>query len=211
MKRQKRKNQAKEPQVPFDRFSTKRSSRAKKARKIAPPAEWMGSTPTGKRRGRPSKIPASTVFGRAENYRGILTQIWEKLSNPIAAAQNEEEIIAALWDPGQGYVREFMPWAPSGILAVIRDPKFPKTAKAQPGFLADSLGGWPTVTPRTSRDICARERAKQRRKSPHHIIRKEYYVECSCGYKGPARDNACRKCGAEIGFSLAELMGARPF
>jgi hypothetical protein len=138
-----------------------------------------------------------------------------KLSGPLLAAQNEEQVIAAFEKHGHLYMSQFMPWAPPGVLTVLRDPKFPKTAKAQPGFLADSLGGWPTVTLRTSRDICNRERSRQRsrqlRKSPHHIIRKEYYVECSCGYKGPALDNACRKCGAEIGFSLAELIGPRLF
>lgn len=211
MKRQKRKKQLRDPTKPLDRFSAKRSSKAKKARRIASPAEGAGSTSTGKRRGRPPKIQASTVIGRAENHKSVFTQLWERLSSPLLAAQNQEEVASALATYGQGYLPEFMPWAPSGILAVIRDPKLPKTAKAQPGFLADSLGGWPTVAPRTSRDICARERAKKRKKSPHRIIRKEYYVECSCGYKGPARNNACRKCGAEVGFSLAELMGPRLF
>jgi len=93
------------------------------------------------------------------------------------------------------------------ILALIRDPKFPKRREQRINFLADSLGGRPDVALRTSRDICAKERAKQRSRSAHKILRHEYYVECTCGYKGPARDNACRKCGAEITFSLDELMG----
>ncbi len=65
--------------------------------------------------------------------------------------------------------------------------------------------------PCTSRDICARERASERKKSPYKIVRHEYYVECSCGYKGPAHDNACRKCGAEIDFLPEVLMGRGPF
>ena len=34
-------------------------------------------------------------------------------------------------------------------------------------------------------------------------------IECSCGYQGPARDNACRKCGAEIPLSFEELLTPR--
>lgn len=96
----------------------------------------------------------------------------------------------------------------SFLLSVVHDPDFPKRDReARINFLADSLAARGAVTPRTSRDICAKERAKQRSKAQHRILRHEYYVECSCGYKGPARDNACRKCGAEIGFSLNEFMG----
>jgi len=29
-------------------------------------------------------------------------------------------------------------------------------------------------------------------------LRFEYYVECSCRYKGPSLDHACPKCGAKI-------------
>lgn len=72
----------------------------------------------------------------------------------------------------------------------LHDPRFPKRQQARINFLADSLAGLGRVTPRSSRDICARERAKERAKSRHKIIRYEFYVECSCGYKGPARDNA---------------------
>jgi hypothetical protein len=55
------------------------------------------------------------------------------------------------------------------------------------------------VTPRRSREICAEERAKIR----HVIVRREYYIECSCGYEGPARDGACRNCGTrELSWDL---------
>jgi len=100
-----------------------------------------------------------------------------------------------------------MPALAGPVLQVIRERHFPTRRKAQANFMADSLAAYGWVSPRRSRDICRQQRARQRRKSPHHILRKEFYVECSCGYKGPALDNACRKCGAEIGFSLAELMG----
>ena len=153
----------------------------------------------GKRgRGRPAKIPASTVIGRADNYRYQLKQVWKKLGGPLVAAQTEEQVAAAFERHGQPYTGDFMPWQASDILALIHDNHFPKDSEARINFLADSLGGRPTLTFRSSRDVCGRERAKQRAKSPYKILRKEYYVECSCGYKGPALSNACRKCGAEI-------------
>jgi hypothetical protein len=211
VKIEKRRRAAKAVNKPFDRISAKERSSARRANRTESPAKTGMSNSTGKRRGRPRHIPASTVAGRAENYRRMFVGLWPRLGGPLLAAQNEEQVIAAFENHGQPYAGQFMPWAPPGVLAVIRDPKFPKTAKAQPGFLADSLAGWPNVTPRTSRDICERERARERQKTLHHIIRKEYYIECSCGYKGPALDNACRHCGAEVVFSFEELTGPRLF
>ncbi len=105
------------------------------------------------------------------------------------------------------YKNEFAALA-SLILEVLRDPDFPKRDKeARINFLADSLAARGVVTPRTSRDICARERARKKAKSVHRILRHEFYIECSYGYKGPASNNACRKCGAEIGFLPGVLMG----
>ena len=156
-------------------------------------------------RGRPYKIRASEVFGRAYNYYLILDQIWEVAGEQLVRATTEEEINQALEKTSQKH--EFAEIIPL-ILKVVRDREFPKRdKKARINFLADSLAARGAVTPRTSRDICARERKTERKKSAHKIIRREFYIECSCGYKGPARDNACRKCGAEIGFTLQELMG----
>lgn len=156
-------------------------------------------------RGRPAKIRKSWVIGRGQSYRTALGAVWPQLSGPLLEAQTEEQVIAAFENHGQPYAQQFAPRHASEILTLIHDPYFPKRAKAQIGFLADSLAGRPDITARRSRDICAEERGKQLAKSPHRILRKEFYVECSCGYKGPARDNACRKCGAEILFSLGEM------
>jgi hypothetical protein len=140
----------------------------------------------------------------------MLAAVWAKLSGPLLEAETEEQVCAAFENGAQPYASELVPRLASDILGLIRDRRFPKRAKAQIGFLADSLGGRPNIEPRTSRDICARERAKEQAESPHKIIRHEFYVECSCGYKGPARDNACRKCGAEIPRSLATVPGLVP-
>jgi hypothetical protein len=157
-------------------------------------------------RGRPEKIPRSWVTGRAANYRKMLATVWSKLEVPLLAAETEEQVVVAFENHAEPFTNRFVPQQVSEILALIQDRRFPKRAKARIGFLADSLPGRPEITARRSRDICAEERAKQRAKSPHKVLRKEFYIECSCGYKGPALDDACRKCRAEIPISLEDLL-----
>lgn len=171
----------------------------KKRRKIATkPKIGLDAYREKRGRGRPAKIPASTVIGRADNYRYQLKQVWKQLEGPLLAGQTEDEVKAALESHAPAYASSYVPWQVADMLALIRDKQFPKDSEARVNFLADSLGGRSTLTFRSSRDVCGRERAKQRAKSPYQILRCEYYVECSCGYEGPARNNACRKCGAEI-------------
>lgn len=168
-------------------------------------ADPLDTFPKKRGRGRPYKIRASEVSGRAYNYHLIFSQIWNVAGEQLVRARTEEEVIKALELTSQK--AEFVQIVPL-LLKVLRDREFPKRdKKARINFLADSLAARGVVTPRTSRDLCARARAKERKKSAHRILRREFYIECSCGYKGPARDNACRKCGAEISFTLQELMG----
>ncbi len=180
---------------------------AKRKKATNNPSKSLDTLSPERGRGRPSKIPVSWVIGRAGNHRTRLTQVWPKLEAPLLASRTGPDIANAFENYGQPYTSHFVPALVGDILALIRDPRFPKRREQRINFLADSLGGRPNIALRTSRDICEQERAKQRRRSPHKILHHEYYVECSCGYKGPARDNACRKCNAEIAFSLDELMG----
>jgi hypothetical protein len=142
-------------------------------------------------RGRPYQIRATEVAGRAENYRYIFSEIWDSVGDRLITAGSGEEILQVL--ANTSYQVEF-----SGIaklmFEVIRDADFPKqNREARINFLADSLAARGAVSPRTSRDICAKARAKEKKRSHHRILCHEYYVECTCGYKGPARQNACRK------------------
>jgi hypothetical protein len=162
-------------------------------------------------RGRPNKIEPSWVIGRAQNYRWMLAKVWTKLGEPLIGTATEEQVIAAFESHGLPYAQEFVPRFASDILALLRDEDFPKRSEAQIGFLADSLAGRPNISARSSRDICGDARASDRAKSPHKIIRKEFYVECSCGYAGPALEDACRKCGAQISLSLEGVVGPRFF
>jgi len=177
------------------------SAQMPKNQKPTPQPEKILDTFSEKRRrGRPPKISPTVVFGRAENYRKMLTQVWPQLRDPLLTASGgtEEEVTKAFETYAQPYSQSFVPGLASHILEVIHERKFPTRPKPQVHFLADSLAGRPNVGPRRSRDICAEERAKASARSPHKILRKEFYVECSCGYKGPARNDACRKCGAAI-------------
>jgi hypothetical protein len=87
-------------------------------------------------------------------------------------------------------------WPGRLVLDIICDPKFPKRRDAPVNFFADSLAGLGDVTPRSSRDIAAKERARKKRE--HHIKRFEFRIECSCGFKGFSRDHGCPKCEATI-------------
>ena len=163
-----------------------------------------------KQRGRKQELPQNWVTGRAYDVRIQLQLVWEDLGGPLLTARTEEEVKAAFEEFGKSYSNNFVPERVSDILSLIRHRKFPKRQEAQINFLADSLGGRPKLSLRRSRDICEKERAKQRRKSEHKIIRNEFYIECTCGYQGPALDNACRKCGAEIPVSIFGRTGMVP-
>lgn len=152
-----------------------------------------------KPRGRPVKIDPGIVIGSADIFRAWFHQFWPKLGPHILSANSPEEIVSA--------INEHTPSISAGltqhadlIFKIVHDRRFPRArATSQMHFLADSLGGQGFVTPRRSREICAAERSKVR----HVIIRREYYVECSCGYKGPALDGACRDCGtADLSWEL---------
>ncbi len=148
-------------------------------------------------RGRPVKIQPSWVRGRADNYRTILDQLWDKVSARLLKAQSREDVVKAFGgEITGGYAFELIILADL-ILQVLHERKFPKRQRAaQIKFLADSIGAQGVVTPRSSRDICERERVRIKR--IHHIIRYEYYIECSCGHKGLSLNHACPECEAVI-------------
>src|ERR1700733_5937881 len=131
-------------------------------------------------RGRPRFVDPSLVRGKAENYRVWLENHWNTLGVPLLAAQTEQEVVDAL-ERGDSGKDELLRIA-SLILEVIKTPTLPKRRKAQIIFLADSIAGRGLVSPRRSRDICAEQRAADVHR--HMILRYEYWIECSCGYKG---------------------------
>jgi hypothetical protein len=174
---QKRKTSTKRPVIPLDRFSGKRG------------------------RGRPPRVRRTEIRGRADNYRFILGQVWDRLSPKLLRATTDQEVIDSFLEGATPYAQEFVPSLANLIFRVLHDPKFPRRREAQINFCADSLAALGYVAPRSSRDICQEERKKEER--AHRILRFEFYVECSCGFKGRSRDHACPKCGAEIDFGFS--------
>ena len=155
--------------------------------------------PKTKLRGRPPLVDPQVVIGSADMYGSWLRQYWPKLGRRMLDANSAEEISQAIQQEASGVSASLAPFS-ALMLAIIHDRRFPRVrSEAQIQFLADSLGAQDRVTARRSREICAQERKKVK----HVIVRKEYYIECSCGYKGPARDGACRNCGtAELSWDL---------
>ena len=139
-------------------------------------------------------VVPSAVWGRARDYRGIFAHVWHDLWPLLLKSESEADVVRAFQSAIPGGT-EFPPQA-GLIFKVLKDRKFPKREQSRIDFLADSIAGQGIVTPRRSRDICAQER--KREKHTHHILRCEFYVECSCGYRGPSLDKACRKCHAQI-------------
>jgi hypothetical protein len=163
------------------------------------PKKLLDTIPGKRGRGRPGVRP-SLISGRACNYRLIFSQIWNDTTNArgetqrgvgdaLLKAQTEEEVIQA-FDPWLSYQPEFAPLA-GLILKVLRDKDFPKRRGPQMNFLADSLAARGVRSARRSRDICDQERKKK----VNYIIRQDYYIECTCRYKGPALHGKCPKCG----------------
>ncbi len=143
----------------------------------------------------------SELRGRADNYRFIFNQVWDRLWPKLSRALTDQEVVDAFLEGANPYAQDFVPAHANLVFRVLHEPKFPKWREARIGFLADSLAGLGYVAPRSSRDICQKERMREKR--AQHIIRYEVYVECSCGYKGRSHNLACRKCGAEIDFGLS--------
>lgn len=153
------------------------------------PKQGLDSYLPKKRRGRPG-IPPSWVRGTADNDQLRLSQIWDAIGEPLLQARTPQEVTAAFQGAPEGLRSNFVPILAELILKVLDDPLFPKTREAQIKFLADSLGARGQRSLRRSRDICAAER----KKVVNWIVRRDYYIQCSCGFEGPAFRGACPKC-----------------
>jgi hypothetical protein len=161
-------------------------------------------------RGRKRKLPWSTVTGRASSYQFQLGGVWDSLGTPLLAAKTEEEVTKAFNQFGQPYAGNFVPGLSSDILLLLKDEDFPQRTIPQIKFLARSLAGTPTLSFRRARDICEMEALREKHKSSYRILRREFFIECSCGYKGPALDDGCPGCGAQPQLSLDNWTGRAP-
>jgi hypothetical protein len=167
---------------------------------LTPKKQVDGFSEKPTKRGRPRIAQYTTVWGRAANYKLMLSEKWPNLGNALMRCLQEADVIDVFEVHAQPYARQFVPHLASDILELIRSAKFPQRANARIKYMAESLAGRPSVTLRTSREVCAKLRAIEGAKSPYKIIRKEFYIVCQCGYKGPGEYNACPKCHAQISF-----------
>ena len=147
------------------------------------------TTELAKKRGRPG-MRVNLVVGWGYNNTYLLNAYWSVLKEPLLKAETKEDVEAALQLIYETQRSRFMPYSQL-ILEAIKEKKFPKTDKAQTRFIAESIAGQGIISARRARDICTRERSKV----TYKIIRREYFIECTCGYKGPAKHGACQKCG----------------
>ena len=114
------------------------------------------------------------------------------------AARTDTEIEAVL---GGRFDRanEFLLLKVGLFPSVLKDKQFPRQDRnPQERFIADSLAASGQVSIRRSRDLVQRDRTRRKRRGK--ILRREFYIECSCTYQGPACKDACPKCGAEVSY-----------
>ena len=139
--------------------------------------------------GRPG-ISKSEVLNRAWDYTLTFEQSWELVKEALLDAETAQGFRTAIGAVPNHIKRKFPVEIFRLILRIRKDPKFPSSQRAQVKFFAESLAGDGRVTPRRSRDICA----EARRNPANMIIRRDYYIECTCEYKGPAYYQTCPKC-----------------
>jgi hypothetical protein len=152
-----------------------------------------------KKRGPKEKIRASEIVNRAYDLK-LTFEITRKQFDwkTFLAAQSKQEVVSAFATMGEDYRKKFL-HRHELIFQCLKDAKFPKRdLEAREQFIADSLAGDGRVSIRRSRDICQEERARRKRQGT--ILRREFYIECSCSYEGPAFRDACPDCGAEVSY-----------
>jgi hypothetical protein len=134
----------------------------------------------------------------------MLAREWDRVGPGLVRAETNADIERAFEFTDLPTTHEFIPALTPLILAVVHETKFPKQQRAaQINFLADSLAARGRVNARRSRDICARQRASERRAT--RILQHEFYIVCSCGHNGPSHNYACPTCKADIRFDLDPL------
>mgnify|MGYP001608410579 CR=1 FL=1 len=178
---------------------------AKRKKLTKSPRKTLDIVSAKRRRGRPG-VRRSFVTGSAYDYGLVLEQHWDQLGLALLNVQTSEDVISAFDNVPEYVKNRFVPDRADEILRLLRDPKFPKKREAQIRFLGESLAGRGIVSPRRARDICAEERAKPK----HQIIRRDFYIQCTCGYKGPAKHGACPKCGTKTVAWSVQFRGLFP-
>ena len=164
---------------------------------VSPKPKKRQSSVSSRGRGRPPRVPPELLGSRADYIESSLKQVWNTLGPGLLAAKTVADVAEAFEQGATPYIGQVVsPDWYKLVLTVLNERRFPKTKNAQVGFLAKSVAGWGEISARRSRDITETERKKNRVRN--RILRYEFYVECSCGYKGQSMNHACPECKAAI-------------
>ena len=148
------------------------------------------------KRGRKRMLPPETVVENAEYVLAVVTSSkdrieWDKLET--ARTEAEAEFAIARVPP---FYRVVLGQRLAAILNWVREGKFPKNnLEKKMRHLADSIAGDVLLSPRRSRDVCYEYRKRPARERVGMLLRREFYVECTCGYRGQSDRGACARCG----------------
>jgi hypothetical protein len=189
--RSKRRKVPRNSKSPYPKSSAQLAERSNRSKSIL--------TGVQKKAGPKEKIGRAEVANRAYDLKLTFEIAGNQLDWPkLVASKSTEEVEAAFETMDEGYRRKTLSRADL-ILKCLRDHQFPKlNRKAQEQFIAESLAGDGRISLRRSRDICQEERARKKRQGT--ILRREFYIVCSCEYEGPALHDTCPECGAEVSY-----------
>jgi hypothetical protein len=147
-------------------------------------------------RGRKRRIHPENVVRAANDLLKILELCKDQIDwGKLEIAKTEEEAASAFERVPPPYRERLNLWLPA-IPEWAFEGKFPKTnLERKMRHLADSAAAEGFLTPRRCRDVCLEERKRQAQLGM--ILRREFYIECSCGYQGPAKGGGCLQCGTK--------------
>jgi hypothetical protein len=145
-------------------------------------------------RGRKPILLPEEVLEHAEFMLKVVASLKDEIAwDKLEAARTEAEAESAITKVPPFY-REILKDRFAAILTWVREGKFPrKSLKRKMHHFADSIAADVFLSPRRSRDICSEER--KRVQNATMLLCREFYIECTCGYRGPARRGGCRRCG----------------
>jgi hypothetical protein len=147
-------------------------------------------------RGRKRRSHPENVLRAADDLLKILESCKDQIYwGKLELAKTEEEAASAFECVPSPYRERLNLWL-AAIPAWALEGKFPKTnLERKMRHLADSIAAEGFLTPRRCRDVCLEERKRQAQFGM--IFRREFYIECTCGYRGPAKGGGCPQCGTK--------------
>ena len=149
-------------------------------------------------RGRKRRIHPENVVSAANHLLKFLEFCKDQIDwGKLEIAKTEEEAAFAFERVPPPYRERLNLWA-AAIPEWAIEGKFPKlNLKRKMRHLADSVAAEGLLTPRRCRDVCYEERKRQAQRQAQlgMIIRREFYIECTCRYRGPAKGGGCPRCG----------------